>query len=43
MDLQEIEFEGVDWIHVAQIRDQSHVNVAVNLWSLLNAGKLLSG
>jgi hypothetical protein len=43
MDLQEKEFEGVDWICLAQIRDQSHLNVAVNVWSPLNAGKLLNG
>jgi hypothetical protein len=28
MDLREIEWEGVDWIHLAQDRDQ--------LWALVN-------
>jgi hypothetical protein len=32
MDLQEIEFEGVDLICLAQIRGQSLLNVAVNIW-----------
>jgi hypothetical protein len=43
MDLQEIEFEGVDWIHLAQTRDQCLVNMAVNVWSPWNVGKFLSG
>jgi hypothetical protein len=34
MDLREIELEDVDWIHVAQERDQwrTLVKVAMNLW-----------
>jgi len=34
MDLQEMEFEGKDWIDVAQDRDkwQALVNVVMNLW-----------
>jgi len=34
MGLMEIGWEGVDWIHLAQIRDQwrALVNVVMNLW-----------
>jgi hypothetical protein len=34
MDLREIGWEGVDWIHVAQDRDQwqALVNMVMNLW-----------
>jgi hypothetical protein len=34
MDLREIRFEGVDWIHLAQNRDhqQALVNMVMNLW-----------
>jgi hypothetical protein len=33
MDLKEIRFEGVDWIHLAQDREQQHnlVNTVMNL------------
>jgi hypothetical protein len=34
MDLKEIEWEVVDWIHLAQDRDQyrAPVNTVMNLW-----------
>jgi hypothetical protein len=34
MDLREIGWEGVDWIHLAQDRDQclAFVNTVMNLW-----------
>jgi hypothetical protein len=34
MDLREIGWEGVDWIHLAQDRDQwlAAVNKVMNLW-----------
>jgi hypothetical protein len=34
MDLQEVEWEGVDWIDVAQDRDRwrAVVNAVMNLW-----------
>jgi hypothetical protein len=34
MDLREIRWEGVDWIHLAQNRDQCQalVNTVMNLW-----------
>ena len=34
MDLQEIEWEGVDWIHLAQNRDKrwAVVNMVMNVW-----------
>jgi hypothetical protein len=34
MDLREIGWEGVDWIHLAQDRDQwqALVNMVMNLW-----------
>jgi Mlc titration factor MtfA (ptsG expression regulator) len=34
MDLREIEWDGVDWIDLAQDRDQwrALVNTAMNLW-----------
>jgi hypothetical protein len=36
MDLREIRWEGVDWIHLAQDRDQWQglVNTVMNLWFL---------
>jgi len=36
MDLRDIGWEGVDWIHLAQDRDQWHpfVNTVMNLWDL---------
>jgi hypothetical protein len=34
MDVKEIEWESVDWIHLAQDRDQwrAVVNTVMNLW-----------
>jgi hypothetical protein len=34
MDLRKIEFEGVDWIHLALYRDRwwALVNTVMNLW-----------
>jgi hypothetical protein len=34
MDLREIGWEGVDWVHLVEDRDQwqADVNIAVNLW-----------
>jgi hypothetical protein len=36
MDLREIVWDGMDWIHLAQDRDQwrTLVNAVVNLWVL---------
>jgi hypothetical protein len=43
MDLQEVEYESMDWIDVAQDRDRwwALVNVAMNLRVPLNAGNFL--
>jgi hypothetical protein len=40
MDLREITWEGVDWMHLAQDRDQwwSLVNTLMNLWVPSKAG-----
>jgi hypothetical protein len=45
MDLREIGWDGVDWIDIAQDRDQwrAVVNTILNLWVPQNAGKFLSG
>jgi hypothetical protein len=45
MDLREIEWDGVDWIDMAQDRDQLRalVNMVLNPRVPKNAGKLLSG
>jgi hypothetical protein len=34
MNLREIEWEDVDWMHLAQDRDwwQAHANTVMNLW-----------
>jgi hypothetical protein len=34
VDLQEMEWEGVEWIHLAQDRDKKRavVNTVMNLW-----------
>jgi hypothetical protein len=34
IDLKEIGWEGVDWIHLAQDRDHwwAHVNMVMNFW-----------
>jgi hypothetical protein len=45
MDLREIGWDGLDWIDLAQDRDQwrALVNTVMNLRVSSNAGKLLSG
>jgi hypothetical protein len=44
MDLREIEWSGMDWIDLAQDRDQwrALVNTVMNLWVLSIDGKFLS-
>jgi hypothetical protein len=44
MNLREIGWDGIDWIDLAQNRDQwrALVNTAMNLRFLYNAGKFLS-
>jgi hypothetical protein len=32
IDLREIRWEGVDWIHLAQDREQWQVNTVMNIW-----------
>jgi hypothetical protein len=45
IDLRERGWDGVDWIELAQDRDQwrALANAVMNLRVLQNAGKLLSG
>jgi hypothetical protein len=45
MDLRDIEWGGMDWIDLAQDRDQwmALVNTIMNLWVPKNIGKFLSG
>jgi hypothetical protein len=45
MDLREIGWDGMDWIDLAQDRDQwrALVNAAMNLRVPYSAGKFLSG
>jgi hypothetical protein len=45
IDLREIRWDGVDWIDLAQDRDQwrALVNTVMNLRVPYNAGKFLSG
>jgi hypothetical protein len=45
MDLREIGWDGVDWIDMAQDRDQWRVlvNTVLSLWVPLNAEKFLRG
>jgi hypothetical protein len=45
MDLREVEWGGMNWIDLAQDRDQSRglVNTAMNLRVPYNFGKFLSG
>jgi hypothetical protein len=45
MDLREIGWDGLNWIDMAQDRDQwsALVNTELNLWDPWNAGKFLSG
>jgi hypothetical protein len=44
MDLREVGRERVDWIHLAQDRNQwwSHMNIVMNLWIPQKAGNLLT-
>jgi hypothetical protein len=44
MDLQEVGWEGVDWIDLAQDSDRwrAVVNAVMNLWVPKNAGNLLT-
>jgi hypothetical protein len=44
MDLSEIGWDGMDWIDLAQYRDQwrALVNMVMNLWVPQSAGKFLS-
>jgi hypothetical protein len=44
MDLRETGWDVMDWIDLAQDRDQwrALVNTVMNLWVPLNAGKFLS-
>jgi hypothetical protein len=44
VDLGEIGWDGVDWIDMAQDRDQwrAVLNTVMNLWVPYNAGKFLS-
>jgi hypothetical protein len=44
MDLREIEWKGVDWIHLAQDRYQwqAPVNMIMNLWAPYKEGYFLS-
>jgi hypothetical protein len=43
VDLREIGWEGVDWIHVAQDRDQSQavLSMVLNNWVPQKAGNFL--
>jgi hypothetical protein len=45
MDLREIGCDGIDWIDLAQDRDQwrALVNMVINLQVPQNAGKFLNG
>jgi hypothetical protein len=45
MDFREIEWDGVDWIYMAQDRDhlRARVTTVLNLRVPLNPGKFLSG
>jgi len=44
MDIREMGWEGVDWIHLAQDRDQwqALVNMVRYLWVTLNVGNFLT-
>jgi hypothetical protein len=45
MDLKEIGCDGMDWINLAEDRDQwrALVKTVMNLWVPKNSGKFLSG
>jgi hypothetical protein len=45
IDLREIEWDGMDWIYLAQDRDQwrASLKTVMNLWVAWNAGEYLSG
>jgi len=42
MNLRELKWEDVDWLHLAQVRDQSWalVNILMNLWVPQQVGNL---
>jgi hypothetical protein len=44
MDLREVGWEGVDWMHPAEDRDQwrAVVNTVINIWVPYKAGNLLT-
>jgi hypothetical protein len=44
MDVREMGWEGVDWIHLDQERDRlrAGVNTIMNLWVPQNAGNFLT-
>jgi hypothetical protein len=44
MNLRELKWEDVDWLHLAQVRDQSWalVNILMNLWVPQQVGNLTS-
>jgi hypothetical protein len=44
MDLREIGWKGVDWVHLAQERDQrlAPVNTIMNIWVPSKAGNFLT-
>jgi hypothetical protein len=44
MDLREIGWEGMDWIHLGQDRDQwgTLLNTVMNLWVLQKVGNFLT-
>jgi hypothetical protein len=42
MDLREIGWEGVYWMHLAQDQWQALVNTVMHLWVLLKGGNFLT-
>jgi len=45
MDRRDTEWKGVDWMHLAQDRDQwrTLLNTLINPWVSYNAGNLFTG